>query len=143
MTEEAESIVFSGVVTEKGHVQPDAVNSTRGRLAKWKGRRVTVTVERYIKSKTNAQLNFFHGPVVQAWSEWTGYSLKEMKKELKKAYLDPVEETSKLTGEVKFVIPSLADLNVEQMSAFLDRVLMEGRTQGIEFPEDMLREIGA
>lgn len=137
MNEGSERIAFTGQVDDKGHVRPDAVNVTRGRLAKWKGRRVTVTVRRYVKSKTNAQLAFFHGPVLDAWSDWTGYDADDMKRELKLAFLAPALAISRLTGEEKPVLPSLAELTVEEMSAFLERVLREGRQMGIEFPVEM------
>lgn len=131
-----ERIVFSGVVSETGHVRPDAVNVTRGRLAKWKGRRVTVVISRYVKSKTNPQLALFHGPVLEAWSDYTGYERDEMKRELKRAYLVPQLVISRLTGEEFRELPSLGDLNAEEMTVFLDRCLKEGRLLGIEFDLD-------
>lgn len=123
-----ESIGFDGVVDDKGHVKPNHVNAVRGRLARWKGRRVSVVVTRYIKSKSNAQLALFHGPMLVAASEYHGYPLKEMKFEFKLAYLVPFLPrdrcyfVSKLTGEEVFVMPSLADLNAEEMGDFLTRV---------------------
>lgn len=139
MTEEAESIVFAGEVTEKGHVKPDAVNATRGRLARWKGRRVTVTVKRYVKPKSNPQLAlYFAEPdgILSCWADFCGYDRDEMHRELKRAYLAPVLAVSKLTGEEFREMPSLADLNVEEMSAFIERCKREGRQLGIRFRED-------
>lgn len=132
----AERLVFAAMVMPQGLLRPDAVNATAGRLARWKGRHVTVTVSRYVKSKTNPQLALFHGPVLDAWCDYTGYDPAEMKKELKLAYLKPHLEISRLTGEETTVLPSLAELNVEEMTAFLERVLREGRIMGIEFKVD-------
>lgn len=139
MSEGSESIVFTGRIDEKGKVHPDEANRTRGRLAKWKGRRVTVTVRRYVKSKTSAQLGYYfmEDPpgVLHCWADYTGYDPDEMHVELKRAFLAPVLVLSRLTGEERMELPSLADLDVEQMSNFLERVLREGRQRGIEFPE--------
>lgn len=138
MSEGSESIVFTGRIDEKGKVHPDEANRTRGRLAKWNGRRVTVSVRRYVKSKTLPQLGlYFREPdgVLACWSDYCGYDRDEMHVELKRAFLAPVLAVSRLTGEETRELPSLAALDVEQMSAFLDRVLREGRQRGIEFPE--------
>jgi len=136
MSEGSERIVYSGTVTATGLIEPDAVNATAGRLAKWKGRHVTVTVSRYVKSKTNPQLALYFGEVVPPWAEYCGYDPDEMHKELKKAWLIPQLTVAKLTGEEKMELPSLADLDVEQMSAFLERCLREGRQVGIRFNVD-------
>lgn len=136
MSDGAEQIVFPATIDQRGGFRPDRVNETRGRLARWSGRRVTVTVSRYVKSKSNPQLALFHGPVLHAWSDFTGYDPDEMKRELKLAYLKPQLEISRLTGEEAMLLPSLADLTAEEMSTFLERCLREGRQLGIAFEVD-------
>lgn len=136
MSDGAEQIVFPATIDERGGFRPDRVNETRGRLARWGGRHVTVTVSRYVKSKSNPQLALFHGPVLHAWSDFTGYDPDEMKRELKLAYLKPQLEISRLTGQEAMLMPSLADLTVEEMTAFLERCLREGRQLGIAFEVD-------
>lgn len=142
LPEGAERIVFSATIDDHGRIHPDEVNATAGRLGRWKKRHVTVTVSRYVKPKTNPQLAvyFMEAPtnppgVLECWSEFTGYDRDEMHRELKRAFLAPVLAVSKLTGEESEERPSLADLNAEQMSAFLERCMREGRQLGITFPE--------
>lgn len=134
--EGSERIVYSATVTPQGLLHPDAVNATAGRLARWKGKHVTVTVSRYVKSKTNPQLALYFGPVLDAWCDYTGYDRDEMHRELKRAYLVPQLVVSRLTGEEMKEMPSLRDLNTEEMTTYLDRVLREGRQMGIEFKVD-------
>jgi len=136
VSEQSEAIVFAGSVDDHGHVRPDQVNATRGRLAKWKGKRVTVVVRRYVKPKTNQQLALYFAAVMPAWAEWCGYDPDEMHRELKRAFLAPQLVLARLTGEERMELPSLADLNAEEMSTYLERVLREGRQRGIEFPMD-------
>lgn len=140
--------MFAGTVTDKGHVKPDQVNATRGRLARWKGRRVTVTVTRYIKSKTNPQLGLYFrfGGLLDAWCDYIGDERRAVHHDLKEAFLRPIIEESpeptrvnKITGEETPKELSLADLNVEQMSAYMDRVIREGAHLGIVFD---LSEVG-
>ena len=135
MTEGSERIIFTGTVDERGRVSPDQVNATRGRLARWKGRRVTVSVSRYVKSKTNPQLGLYFrdGGILDAWADWVADDRDSVHKDLKDAFLAPVLAISKITGEEHMRTPSLADLNVEQMSAFIDRLLREGAQRGIVF----------
>jgi hypothetical protein len=136
LSDGTEKIVFGATIDAQGRIHPDAANATAGRLAKWRGRHVTVSVARYVKSKTNPQLALFHGPILEAWAEWCGYDPADMKRELKLAYLAPQLAVARLTGEEKEILPSLADLNVEEMSTFLERVLREGRMLGITFALD-------
>lgn len=134
-----ERVVFPATVDEAGVIKPEKVNETRGRLQRFmpkKDRRVTVTVSRYVKPKSNPQLALFHGPVLHAWSEFCGYDPPEMKRELKKAFLAPQLQLSRLTGEELTVLPSLADLNEEEMRVFLDVCIREGQQRGIEFGLD-------
>lgn len=139
MSEETERIVYSAIIDAKGCIHADAVNATTGKLSRWKGRHVTVTVSRYIKPKTNPQLGlYFREPdgILSCWEDYTGYTRDEMHKELKIAFLAPVLAVSRLTGEERIEMPSLADLNAEQMSTFLDRVIREGQERGIVFALD-------
>jgi hypothetical protein len=138
LSEGTEKIVFSGTIDAQGRLHADEVNATAGRLAKWKGRHVTVSVSRYVKSKTNPQLGLYFrdGGIVHAWSDYTGYDRDEMHIELKRAFLAPQLAVSRLTGEERQELPSLADLNVEEMSAYMERVLREGRQRGIVFDLD-------
>lgn len=139
------SVVFPATVDEHGNIRPEQENKIRGRLQRFmpkKDRRVTVTVVRYVRGKTDEQLGYYfaEGGVLDCWADYTGYTRAEMHKELKLAYLNPVLEVSKLTGEEKATLPSLAALDVKQMSAFLDAVLLAGAENGIRFPPPRHRD---
>lgn len=137
MSEGAERVVFGATVQPDGRLKPDAVNETKGKLARrMKGQHVTVTVSRFVKPKSNPQLALFHGPVLEAWSDFCGYDPAEMKRELKRAYLIPQLVVARLTGEEIKEMPSLSDLNAEEMNTFLERCLREGRQLGITFRLD-------
>lgn len=137
-TETGERFMFSASVDSVGTIHPDEPNRTRGRLAAWNGQRVTVTVERYVRPKTDDQMGYYYARsgVLDCWAEYCGYDREEMHRELKLAYLDPILAVARLTGEEKLVVPSLADpaVNIEVVSAFLERVIREGNQRGIEFP---------
>lgn len=133
-----ESLVFAATVSPQGQLIPDAPNATAGKLSKWKGRHVTVNVTRYIKPKSQPQLAkyFASDGILANWAEYCGYDPGQMHKELKLAFLKPQLEVSRLTGVESNIIPSLADLDVEEMRLFLDTVLREGRQMGITFRDD-------
>lgn len=134
-----ERITFQARIDESGNLVSERPNETRGRLVRFvpkKDRRVTVTVGRYVKPKSNPQLALFHGPILAAWSEFCGYDLYEMKRELKRAFLAPQLAVSRLTGVESKELPSLGDLNADEMRTFLDVCIREGHQRGIEFAID-------
>lgn len=133
---ESERIAFDAEITERGELHPLSVNATRGRLAKWKGRKVNVVVSRYVKSKSNAQLALVHGPILDAWSDFTGYDKDEVKYWLKATWGLKDEVTNPITGEIETRVRSLRDYNSEEMSTFSERILREGRQMGITFALD-------
>lgn len=128
-----ERLVYAATVSPLGVLTPDAPNATAGKLARWKGRHVTVSVARYVKPKSLPQLGKYFADVVPAWAEYCGYDEDEMHRELKRAYLVPQLVVSRLTGEEMKEMPSLRSLDVEEMSAYLERCIREGRQLGITF----------
>ena len=128
--------MFGATITDAGLIHPDAVNQTAGRLIRWKRRHVNVVVSRYVKPKSNPQLALYFGPVIEAWCDFTGYDPAEMDTELRRAYLAPQLAIARLTGEETKERPRLRDLDVEEMTVFLERVLREGRQLGITFRLD-------
>lgn len=136
---EPASITFESELDERGRFHPIGARGVRMRLGRWGRRRspgnlCLVTVERYVKLKTNPQLRYFHGPVVKAWSDHTGYSLEETKRELKRAYLERVPVVCKITGEEDVELPSLRDVSEEVMSAFITRCRDEAALRGVYIP---------
>lgn len=128
-------ITFEATVSPDGRFTPKEVKATRWRLSKWNGRKVLVTVSRYVKPKTNPQLAYFHGIILPALAEHTGEDdLEALKRDVKLAWLTRKPEVCKLTGEETMEVPSLADLNSEEMSAFIDRVIREASKLGCNIP---------
>ena len=128
-------IDFDARIDEKGGIHPDQATVVRVRLSKLKGRRVSIRISKYVKGKTNPQLGYYYGVVLPAWCEFAGYSENEMHVELKVAYFPKRHGLSKLSGEeYDNYIPSLKDASSEEMSTFLERVVREGRMQGIPIP---------
>jgi hypothetical protein len=132
-SEGSERIVYPATISPQGEPVPDSPNATAGKLARWKNRHVTVTVSRYVKPKSLPQLALYFSQVVPPYADYCGYDPDEMHKELKRAYLVPQLVVSRLTGEEMKELPSLRDLNVEEMTAYLERCLREGRQLGITF----------
>lgn len=137
MSEGSETFTFHGLIEETGKVLPDNRNAVRGRLARWKGRRVTVRVKRYVKPKSNPQLEIFHGPIVEAFMDYCGSDDdEEVKGWIKTAWGLWEKKPNLLTGEEENKLKSLADYTSEEMSTFIDRVLREGAMREIIFDLD-------
>jgi hypothetical protein len=141
MSEATARVTFSAVINESGTIIPDEPNKVRGRLSRFcpkKNRRVTVTVTRYVPPKSQPQLGLYFrdGGILDSFAEFVGDDRDAMHRDLKRTFLAPQLVLSRLTGEQVPEIPSLADLNEEEMSAFLNRGLMEGRKMGVTFECD-------
>lgn len=128
-----EALVFAATVTAQGVILPDAPNAAAGKLSKWGGRHVTVSVSRYVKPKSQPQLGKYFADVLPAWADFCGYDEDEAHRELKRAYLVPQLVVARLTGEEMKELPSLRDLNEDEMRVFLDRCIREGQQLGITF----------
>ena len=127
-------IVFDAVIEHGGTIRPAHWQQTHERLGKFDGKHVTVTVERFVKSKSNPQLRYYFGCIVPLWADSAGYEEDEMDIELRKAYLPARREFAALTGELVEYIPGLSKLTVEEMSRYLDRVIREAALAGIRLP---------
>ncbi len=127
-------ISFEAIPDEKGGLRPVNSPTVRARLAKWQGDRVLVTVSRGTIPKSLPQLGYYYGTVVPAVSEYTGFTEEEAHDELKRAWFPKRLATSLFTGEVVPEVPSLADATKEEMSEFLDTILMEMAKLGYHVP---------
>lgn len=98
--------------------------------------RVIVTEDE--KKRTNEQNRFFHGPVLDAITLHAWWDGKQFPKEFWKEYFRRryllKDEYTAPTGEIIQVYWSTADLNVGQMTEFLDKVQVEAASEwGVEF----------
>lgn len=134
MGSETERVEFPAKVDERGLIHPEMDESRRERLRRWKGQRVLVTVERYRKPKTNPELALYFGVLLPAFADHCGYDEKDMHRELKLAWMPLHKTVSRLTGEERLEIPSLADASSDEMGAFIDRLYREGDSMGLRFP---------
>lgn len=98
--------------------------------------RVIVTEEE--KKRSLEQNRFFHGPVLdaiteQAWWEGRQFPKEFWKEYFRKRYLLKDEFTTP-DGEIVQVYWSTADLNVAQMTEFLEKVQAEAASEwGVQF----------
>jgi hypothetical protein len=131
---DSERLTFEAEIKPDGRFSPRDAMATRARLAKWKGRKVLVTVSRYVKSKTLPQLGYYFGVILPFWAESAGYTEKELDDDLRTAFLPRVLKVSKFTGEEVMEQVQLRDLNCEQASAYIDAVLRQAAAMGEHIP---------
>lgn len=127
-------LMFEAILDDKGGFLPENGVVTRSRLARWKGQRVLVTVSRGTIPKTPPQLGYYFSTVVPAIADHCGYEEDECHIEMKRAWFPKREIEAKFTGETCQEIPSLSEATKEEMSAYLDRVLLEAALMGVPIP---------
>lgn len=103
-----------------------------------RGRPLRVIVTEEEKRRTLEQNRFFHGPVLdaitqQAWWEGRQYPKEFWKEYFRRRYLLKDEHTTP-DGEIVQIYWSTADLNIGQMTEFLEKVQAEAASEwGVEF----------
>lgn len=103
-----------------------------------RGKPLRVIVTEEDKKRTAEQNRFFHGPVLdaitaQAWWEGRQFPKEFWKEYFRRRYLLKDEFTTP-DGELVQVYWSTADLNVEQMTEFMEKVQAEAASEwGVEF----------
>ena len=103
------------------------------------GKPLRLVVTQDEKRRTLEQNRFFHGPVLdaitaQAWWQGRQYPKEFWKEYFRRRYLLKGEYTTP-DGEIIQVYWSTADLNVGQMTAFLEQVQAEAASEwGVEWP---------
>jgi hypothetical protein len=110
---------FTGCVKE-GQFKPDTVTKYRGILARFEGRRVTVTVEAERKHRSLPANARYWGLIVATMSEWSGFEKDECHELLKAMFL-PRREVNLPTGEAATLAPSTADMLSDDFYEYTSR----------------------
>ena len=125
--------VFVGASDGKAFV-PDERGRWQGWLAKYRGRRVTMTAEPERLRRTAKQNARYWALIVPIYQEWVG---EPDKLQAHEDLLSLHNRADRLlpTGEVVQVVKRSRNLSIEEFLAFTQRVEMWMAQQGIEFPE--------
>lgn len=126
-------MIYRGTMTARGFHADAALAWTAAKVALM-GKRVQVTLEPEHRDKTQSQLGYYFDVLVPLWMDYTGYSKEEMHHELKLLCIDPKVVTCRLTGKETVERETVSEMSVPAMSDFIDRVIREGNSHGIEFP---------
>jgi hypothetical protein len=95
------------------------------------GKDVTLTVERKKTPKTLNQMGYYRDVVLPEFAEFCGEEdIAKMHWDLKDALLPKRELVNHITGEIKLYVPSLADLDVLEMSNYLDACIRQAAKMG-------------
>lgn len=86
-------------------------------------------LEKWKSSKTNNQIRGFHGPMIDAMCDVTGYHPHEAKFILKDMFGEKEVVENKFTGEVKTRLKSLGDYKKDEMTALISKSLMWMETE--------------
>ena len=125
--------VFVGTSDGKAFV-PDERGRWVGWLAKYKGRRVTITAEPERLRRTAQQNKRYWSLIVPVYQEWVG---EPDKLQAHEDLLSLHNRADRLlpTGEVVSVVKRSRFLSIEEFNSYMTRVEVWLAQQGIEFPE--------
>lgn len=88
-----------------------------------------IELKEWQASKTNKQIRGFHGPMVKAMSEHTGYHKPRCKFILKDMFGEKMVEKNPFTGETKVENKSLAKYTKDEMTELISTSLMWMETE--------------
>lgn len=126
---QADKIAFTAGIAEDGRLTPEAVTETKDRLARWAGKKVTVTVQPYRKIRSLSQNAWYWGVIVpmvaqqlsqgrtfELSEEQTHYILRSAFLGLLETPLGPVPESS--TG-----------LTTAEFSEYCEKIIAHAATE--------------
>jgi hypothetical protein len=114
--------IFPAIVQD-GKLVVDSPQDLRSHLRSLEGKRVEVTIERYVRNRTSPQNRYLHGVLFQIIAEDTGQPFKDVKDYLQQRF-----------GPTKFVfdrqvLKSTAEYDTIEMTKFVE----DCRLWAIEF----------
>ncbi len=123
---------FIGSVSETGRLSLDDLEAYRAALKPYRGKRVVLSLSQPRREKTQPQLAYYWATILPEFAEFVGeQDTRALHHDLKDAFLQKRERVNHLTGEIVLEIPSLADLSIEQMSEYMDAVLVQAAKLGV------------
>jgi hypothetical protein len=129
---EVSAHTFAATITDRGQLLPLFSDTLRVALWHLRGQRVTVTVERGKKSKSQEQLGYLWAVVYPLLAECIGQSVQETHQDAKDRILGmPADGPLGPTRRT----PSLRDLNMRQLSEYIDAVIRLAASIGCLIPE--------
>lgn len=102
-------------------------------LLKKEGRDILVSLDEFGEDKTKAQLGYLFGGIVGALED-LGWSKKDAEIYLKQHCGECEQFVDPKTGEIKLLLPSIADMDKKELSIFIDECVRHLGEQGVEVP---------
>lgn len=127
---------FISKIDEKGHVDAPTRLKIAALLARFVGKSIRIEVSLYRKRRSDAQNSYYYGVIIptvtRALRDWgndvdeddTHQYLKDHVGKLGKLIMEP-------SGESKKLIPSSADLKVDEFSEWMERIWAWAASKGI------------
>jgi len=123
---------FSGQVAADGRILVDDRARWRKALARFRGKRITLTLGRELRPRTLQQLRYLFGVVYALLSEWSGHTPEELHEAMKRRHLTEIKPLP--NGEELVTTGSTTNQSTLTMAEFIDRVLADAAGWGVEIP---------
>ena len=125
---------FGGQVNDEGVLVIDQPVRWRGVLARHKGRRVHLTVQREQQRRSLKANAYLWGCVYHELAEWSGHTEDELHEFFKEKFL-PKRELMFPTGEEVPIHGTTRLLSMEEFSEYVSKVKLWAAEQGVPIPE--------
>lgn len=97
------------------------------------GREILVSFDVFGEGKSKEQLGFFYGGVIGALVD-LGWTKREAEIYLKQHCGECEQVPDPITGEIKLILPSIAEMNMRELSVFIDACVKHLGENGVHVP---------
>jgi len=124
---------FAASVTETGEVRLADPIAWRARLARLRGKRVWLTVDKEALVRSPSQNRLMWGWHLAILAEYTGYTVEELHQVFRWRHLR--REILLPGGEVAETTRSTTELSIEEFSEYLRKIERDGAEMGCAIPD--------
>lgn len=125
-----EHLTHHGHITD-GKLVLDNPSWFKGMLQQFNNAPVVLTLERKVNSRSKGQLGYYWGIILQHISEHTGHTPEDLHDIFKMKYL---RRKKVWRGSALLTVGSTSSLSSNEMSEFMQNIILEANEMGIEIP---------
>lgn len=103
-------------------------------LLKNEGKEILVSFDVFGEKKSREQLAFFYAGVIGSLVD-LGWTKREAEIYLKQHCGECEQVPDPMTGEIRLILPSIADMNMKELSVFIDACIKHLGEQGVDVPQ--------
>lgn len=113
-------MIYNLIPNAKGEIPKLANEAIRRELLSLSGKRITISIDKYKKKRSNEQNAYYFGVIIKMISDHTGYTIEEVHELLKESFLGTKEV--KIGDKTTKVPNSTTKLTTSDFMAYIESI---------------------